>query len=168
MSGNAKSPAGGLKDLECKREPLPIGPRSHTWPKIKVKLPDGTNYQMVLFREGSNKDYVNHIIAMIRLIQQKELQSFVEKVFVVVSDIKDKTGPLRKKLNMSKSCEEKENLTQQIETAEKELEKATKLALMEIVKAYELFHVYFVGESRTQWDKVVQEMHMKDEVEGNQ
>ncbi len=33
---------------------------------------------------------------------------------------------------------------------------------MEIVKAYELFCNYFVGEARTQWGKVVSEMHMKD------
>ena len=33
--------------------------------KIKVKLPDGTNYQMVPFCAGSNEDYVNHVIAMI-------------------------------------------------------------------------------------------------------
>jgi hypothetical protein len=33
----------------------------------------------------------------------------MEKVFVDVSDIGDKIGPLRKKLNMSKSNEEKES-----------------------------------------------------------
>jgi hypothetical protein len=127
-----------------------------------VKLPDGSNYQMVPFRTGSNEDYVNHIIAMIQLIQQKELKSSVEKVFVVVSEIKDKIGPLRKKLIMSKSQEEKESLKKQIETAKKELEKAKKAALVEIVKAYELFHNYYVGKACTQWDKVVQEMYMKD------
>jgi hypothetical protein len=64
--------------------------------KIKVKLPARTNYQMVPFCAGSNEDYVNHIIAMIRLIQQKDLESSVEKVFVVVSDTEDKIGPLQK------------------------------------------------------------------------
>ena len=34
----------------------------------------------------------------------------MEKVFVAVSDIGDKIGPLQKKLNMSKSNEEKESL----------------------------------------------------------
>ncbi len=130
--------------------------------KIKVKPPDGTNYQMVPFRAESNEDYLNHIIAIIQLIQQKELESSVEKVFVVVSDIKGKIEPLRKKLNMSKSRKEKESLTQQIETAEKELENAKKSALTEIVKAYELFCIFFVGKARTQWDKVVEEIHMKD------
>ena len=32
--------------------------------KIKVKLPDGTNYQIVPFHMGINEDYVNLIIAM--------------------------------------------------------------------------------------------------------
>ena len=30
------------------------------------------------------------------------------------------------------------------------------------MKAYKLFSVYFFGKARTQWDKVVQEMHLKD------
>ena len=62
---------------------------------------------MVPFCAGSNEDYINHAIAMIQLIQQKELESSVEKVFTVVSGLKDKTGPLRRKLNMSKSREDK-------------------------------------------------------------
>jgi hypothetical protein len=101
--------------------------------KVKVKLSDGTNYQMAPFRAGSNEDYVNHIITMIRLIQQKNLESFVKKVFVVVSDIKDKIGPLQKKPNMSKSNEEKESLKKKIKTTKKDLEKAKKTALPEIV-----------------------------------
>jgi hypothetical protein len=37
--------------------------------EIKTRLPDGTNYQMVPFRSGTNKEYVNHLIAMIRLVE---------------------------------------------------------------------------------------------------
>ncbi len=121
MSGNTKSPAEGLKNLECKRGAIanrppipyvaPVDPyEKQENTKIKVKLPDGTNYQMAPFCARSNKEYVNHIPAMIRIIQRKELESSVEKVLGVVSDIKDKIGPLRKKLNMSKSQEEKESL----------------------------------------------------------
>ena len=117
---------------------------------------------MVPFCAGSNEDHVNHIIAMVQLIQQKELKSSVEKVLMVVSDIRDKIGPLRKKLNMAKSNQEKESLNRQVKTAEKNLDEAKKVALAEIVKAYKLFCVYFLGKARTQWDNVVQEMHMKD------
>ncbi len=81
---------------------------------------------------------------------------------MVVSDVEDKIVPLQKKHNMSKSNEKKENLKKKIETTEKDLEKTKKTAVTEIAKAYELFRVYFVGKACTQWDKVVQEMHMKD------
>jgi hypothetical protein len=173
MSGNAKGPAEGLKDSECEWgtianwPPIPYVAPLDPYEKqektnIKVKLPDGTNYQMVPFHLGSNKEYVNHVITMVRLIKQIELESFVDKAIGVVSDIKNKIGSLHKKLNMSKSQEGKESLKKQIETSKKKLEKAKKAALVEIVKAYELFCRYFVGKAHTQWDKVVQEMHRKD------
>jgi hypothetical protein len=55
MSGNAKSPAEGLKDLECERGtitnqppvpyPAPVDPyEKQEKTKIKVNLLDGTNY----------------------------------------------------------------------------------------------------------------------------
>ena len=153
--------AEGLKDLECEwgaianRPPIPylapVDPyKKQKKTKIKVNFPDGTNYQMVPFRAKSNKDYVNHIIAMIRLIQQKDLNNSKEKIFVVVSDIEAKIGFLYTNFNMSKSHEEKESLKRKIQTAKKDLEKAKKTALTEIVKAYELFCIYFVGKARTQ------------------
>jgi hypothetical protein len=86
----------------------------------------------------------------------------MSKTFGVISDIRDKIGPLYKKLNMAKFNQEKDDLNKQIETTKKDLEKAKKEALAEIVKAYELFCLYFVGEAHTQWDKDIQEMHTKD------
>ncbi len=173
MSGNAKSPAEGLKDLECKRgaittqPPIPYVAPVDLYEKpekteIKTKLPDGTNYQMVPFHSGTNEDYVNHIIAMIRLVEQKDFENSVEKAFAAVSGIKEKVGPLHKKLNMSKNPQEKDSLQKQINATEKLLKQAEKNALKEIVKAYELMRTYFVGKACTQWDKVVQGMHRKD------
>ncbi len=95
--------------------------------KIKVKLPDGTNYQMVPFRVGINEDYVNHIITLMQLIQQKELKSTVEKACEVVLDNRDKLGPLYKKLNMAKFNQEKDDLNKQIKTTKKDLEKTKKV-----------------------------------------
>ncbi len=74
---------------------------------------------------------------------------------MAASEIKEKVGPLYKKLNMSKDPQEKESLKKWIDTTEKDLEKAEKNALTEIVKAYELFRTYFIGKACTQWDKVV-------------
>ena len=88
------------------------------------------------------------------------MEENIEKAFGVVTDTRDKLGPLYKKLNMSKFNQEKEDLNKQIKTTEEDLLKAKRGALAEIVKAYELLCVYFVGKACTQWDKVVQEMRI--------
>jgi hypothetical protein len=65
MSASGKSPAEGLKDSECKRGNIanqppiryvaPVDPyKKQEKTEIKVKLPEGTNYQMVPFRTGIN------------------------------------------------------------------------------------------------------------------
>jgi hypothetical protein len=172
-SGSAKSPAEGLKDSECERgvittrPPIPYVAAVDPYEKaekteIKTRLPDGTIYQMVPFCSGTNEEYVNHLIAMIHLVEQKDLEKLVERTFTAVKELEDKIGPLQKKLNMSKSQHEKDNLQKLIDQAEKLLEQNKKNALKEIVKAYELIHTYFVSKARMQWDKVVQEMHQKD------
>jgi hypothetical protein len=127
MSANAKSPPEGLKDLEFKRGnivnwPLipyvqPVDPNGKQEKiEMKVKLPDGTNYQMAPLWAGSNEDYVTHIIAMKQLLEPKEIEEEdMKKAFGVVPDIRDnKLGPLYKKLNMSKFNTEKEELKKQI------------------------------------------------------
>ena len=77
--------------------------------------------RLVPFRSGTNKEYINHVIAMIRLVEQKDLKNSVEKAFVTVSEIKEKVGPIRKKINLSKSTQEKEGLNKILETTEKTL-----------------------------------------------
>ena len=66
---------------------------------------------------------------MIHLIEQKDLENSMEKVFVAASEIKEKVGPIYKKLNMSNDPQEKESLKKLINTTEKDLEKAEKKAL---------------------------------------
>ena len=80
-TGSAKSPAKGLKNSECERgvvtarPPIPYVAEVDPYKKpekteIKTKLADGTDYWMAPFRLGTNKDYICHIIAMIRLVEQ--------------------------------------------------------------------------------------------------
>ncbi len=137
MSGNTKSPAEGLKDSECERgaittrPPIPyVAPvdlyKKPKKTKIKMRLPDGKNYQMVPFHSGTNKDYVNHIIAMICIVEQKDFENSVEKAFAAVSGLEEKVGPLHKKLNMSKNPQEKDSLQKHIDATEKLLEQAEK------------------------------------------
>ncbi len=84
-SGSAKSPAEGLKNSECEqgvittRPPIPYVVEVDPYEKaektgIKSRLADGRDYRMVPFHLGTNEDYVSHLIAMIRLVGQLDLE----------------------------------------------------------------------------------------------
>jgi hypothetical protein len=84
MSTNLKSP-DMLKDAECKkgqlsqRPPIPYVPVVDVvTPKedrtvLKVKLPDDSHISVPIFSHGNNEEYIAHIVAVLRIIEQKGL-----------------------------------------------------------------------------------------------
>ena len=84
MSTSLKSP-DGLKDAECKkgqlshRPPIPYIPVVDiVTPKedpqvFKIKLPDASHLSMLIYSRGNNKEYLAHIVAVLRVIEQKGL-----------------------------------------------------------------------------------------------
>ena len=74
-----------LKDAECKkgqlsqRPPIPYLPVVDVvMPKedpavLKVKLPDDSHISVPIFSRGNNKEYIAHIVAVLRIIEQKGL-----------------------------------------------------------------------------------------------
>ncbi len=84
MNTTLKSPEG-LKDSECKKgqliswPPIPYVPSTdlvttkEAQESLKIKLPDGTIFNMSIFSQGKNKEYLAHIIAVLRLIRQNGL-----------------------------------------------------------------------------------------------
>ncbi len=83
MSTNLKSSPEGLRNTKCKkgtppvRLPIPYVPPPNLHEKreteqIKVKLPDGTKFQMPAYGIGNNKEYLVHVIAVLHLVKQKE------------------------------------------------------------------------------------------------
>ena len=97
----------GLNDSECKvgnivnwpliqyDQPVDLNEKQEKT-KIKIKLPDGTNYQMVSFQAGNNGDYTTHIIAINCLPVQKESEEDVAskaKAFGVVLEVKENSDP---------------------------------------------------------------------------
>jgi hypothetical protein len=94
-----KSLPEGLKDSECKkgmltiRPPIPYVPpidlhENRDTNKIKVKLPDGTNFQMSAFSQGNNKEYLVHIITVKHLLEQKETIQDIGKAFGTISEVR--------------------------------------------------------------------------------
>ncbi len=75
-----------LKDAKCKKRqlaqrlPIPYVPVVDVvTPKedpamLKVKLPDNSHISVPIFSHGNNKEYIAHIVAVLRIIKQKGLQ----------------------------------------------------------------------------------------------
>ncbi len=84
MSTNLKS-TDMLKDVECEKgqlaqlPPIPYVPVVDlVTPKedpavLKVKLPDNFHISVPIFSRGNNEEYIAHIVAVLRIIEQKGL-----------------------------------------------------------------------------------------------
>ncbi len=72
-----------LKDAECKKGQLAQRPPISYVPVVdvvtpkedpavlKVKLPDDSHISVPIFSHGNNKEYIAHIVAVLRIIEQK-------------------------------------------------------------------------------------------------
>jgi hypothetical protein len=84
MSTSLKSP-DRLKDAECEKEQLSHRPPIPYIPIVdvvtpkeepqlyKVKLPDTSHLSIPIYSRGNNKEYLAHLIAVLRIIEQKGL-----------------------------------------------------------------------------------------------
>ncbi len=103
MSTTLKSPSKGLKDSECKKgmltvwltvcslilyvPPINLHEKRDT-KQIKVNVLDGTNFQMSAFGQGNNEEYLLHVIAVKRLLEQKGTLQDVRNAFQVVVEVR--------------------------------------------------------------------------------
>jgi hypothetical protein len=82
MSTSLKSP-DGLKDAECEKGQLSHRPPILYIPVVdilmpkeepqvfKIKLPDTSHLIMPIYSRENNKEYLMHIVAVLRVIEQK-------------------------------------------------------------------------------------------------
>jgi hypothetical protein len=172
MKSNLKSLPEGLKNAKCKkgklfaRPPIPYVPpldlhKKQETQQIRVKIPEGTNFQMAAFGNGMNKEYLVHIIAVLCIIEQKGMEMDVRKAFQAFVEVRREMKPLFKFLD--DETEAKKQVQKQKLLKCKEILKAKmSVVVAEAQKAYEVFRCFFVGDLRTQWDKIVHKMHTKD------
>jgi hypothetical protein len=81
--------ANGLKSAECKKGKLsnrlpipyiPIATPKEDLQVYKVKLPDNSHINMHIYSCGNNKEYLTHIVAVLRIIKQRGLDSRCTKL----------------------------------------------------------------------------------------
>ncbi len=176
MSTSLKSP-DGLKDAECKK-----GQLSH-WPPIpyvpvidivtpkeeprvfKIKLPDVSHLSMPIYSRGNNEEYLAHIVAVLRVIEQKGLP---KKCRVLAKAVARRSKALK---NLQEAAESRDTISTsvdvtackvEIEQTNQMLQEAQKAHNKAISESYKQLRNLLSSNAQSQWDCVCCKMHERD------
>jgi hypothetical protein len=129
--------------------------------QIKVELPDGTKFQMPTFCSGNNEEYLVHVIAVLRLVEQKGTAAEVQEAFAALVAVRKEISPF---FNFPEddTVATKEARKKKLNKLNESLKAKKTIAVELAQKAYEMFHCFVVVEAQTQWDKIVNKMHTKN------
>ncbi len=58
-----------------------------------MELLDGTKFQMPTYSSGNNKEYLLHIIAVLRLVEQKGTAAEVKEAFTALVKVRKEMSP---------------------------------------------------------------------------
>jgi hypothetical protein len=125
MSTNLKSLPEGLSNTKCEnctppvRLPIPYVPppdlhEKREMEQIKIKLPNGTKFQMSTYGTGNNEEYLVHVIAVMHLIKQKGTAAESKEAFAALVEVRKEMSPLFNipdNKTTSKKQEQKTSLT---------------------------------------------------------
>jgi hypothetical protein len=173
MSSSLKSLPEGLKNAECEkgtppiRPPIPYVPPTNQHEKretkqIKVELLDRTKFQMPTYGSGNNEEYyLLHIIAILRLVEQKGTAAEVKEAFAALVKVRKEMSPFFN-FPEDKNPAKKEARKKKLANLNKSLKAKKSFAVNQAQKAYKLFRCFIISEARTQWDRIVNAMHTKN------
>jgi hypothetical protein len=176
MSAALKSP-DGFKDAECKkgqlshRPPIPCVPVVDiVTPKedpqvFKIKLPNASHLNMPIYSCRNNEEYLAHIVAVLRVIEQKGLP---KKCWVLAKAVVRRSEALK---NVQAAAESGDTVSTsvdvtarkvEIEQTTQMLQEAQKAHNKAITKSYEQLRNLLSGDAQSQWDCICREMHERD------
>ncbi len=130
-----------------------------------MKLPSGTVFNMSIFSQGNTKEYFGHVIAVLRLINQKGLNVQCRKLAKAVDKL---AGTLK---NLLKAAGSKTTISSdddvdacklEIEQTQQMLQKAQEACNKAIPMTYKLLRNLLYGDAQTQLDHVCGEIHKRD------
>jgi hypothetical protein len=176
MSTNLKS-TDMSKDAKCKKgqlsqwPPIPYVPVVDVvTPKedpavLKVKLPNDSHISVPIFSRGNNEEYIAHIVAVLRIVEQKGL---LKKCRVYPKAVAKQQAALKNLQEASESqdtvltsfditaCKvEIEQTTQMLQESQRAHDKA-------IAESYKQLRNLLSGDAQSQWDCVCRKMHEND------
>jgi hypothetical protein len=176
MSTNLKSP-NMLKDAECKKGQLSQRPPNPYVPVVdvvmpkeepqvlKVKLPDNSHISVPIFHHGNNEEYLAHVVAVLRIIEQKGLpkkcrvlaKAVVKRSEVLKSlhEAADSRDTVSMSIDITARKVEIEQTSSMLQEAQKAHDKA-------VTESYEQLRNLLFSDAQSQWDHVCREMHERD------
>jgi hypothetical protein len=167
----------GLKDFECEkgqlssRPPVPYVPlrdlitTKEAPESLKIKLPDGSVFNMSIYSCGIIKEYLAHVITVLHLIRQKGLNPQCRKLGKAVVKL---SGTLKNPLKddgskttvlLDVDVESRKVETEQTQQILQETQKTQDEA---IAKTYKLLRNLLTGDVQTRLDHVCRKMHEHD------
>jgi hypothetical protein len=177
MSVTNKVPEG-LKDSECKKgnlgacPPIPYVPPTDLLQAkensdvIKLKLQDGTIISMTIFAKGNPKEYLQHVIAVLCLINRKGLDTKCREASKELVKTSEVLEALKRKPNGPEGTTVSENNQEALEEELKQTQEMCKLAKKEhddaVALVYEFLRNLLGGDPQAQWDRICRKMHECD------
>ncbi len=166
-----------LKDADCEKGQLPQRPPIPYVPVVdvvtpkedpavlKVKLPDDSHISVPIFSRGNNEEYIAHIVAVLRIIEQKGLQKkcrvyakAVAKRQAASKNLQEASEPqdtVLTSVDITACKVEIEQTTQMLQESQRAHDKA-------IAELYEQLRNLLSGDAQSQWDCVCRKMHEND------
>jgi hypothetical protein len=126
-----------------------------------VELPDRTKFQIPTYGSGNNKEYLVHVIAVLRLVEQKGTTAEVNKAFAALVKVR-KEMSLFFNFPGDKTPAKKEARKKKLVDLNKSLKAKKSFMVDQAQKAYKLFCCFVVGKAQTQRDRIVNKMHTKN------
>ncbi len=126
-----------------------------------MELPDTTKFQMPTYGSGNNKEYLAHVIAVLRRIEQIGTAAEVKEAFAALVKVRKKMSPFFN-FPEDKTPAKKEARKKKLANLNKSLKAKKSFVVNQAQKAYKLFRCFIVGKARSQWDRIMNEMHTKN------
>ncbi len=172
MSSSLKSPPEGLKNAGCKKGIPPVRPpilyvpptdlhEKQETEQIKVELSDGTKFQMPTYGSGNNKEYLVHVIAILRLTEQKGTAAEVKEALAALVKVRKEMSPFFN-FPEDETPTKKEARKKTLANLNESLKAKKSFAVNQAQKAYKLFRCFVNGKAQMQWDRIVNKMHTKN------
>jgi hypothetical protein len=157
----------GMKDSECKKGQLSSPPPITYVPladlvttkessdNLKVKLEDGTVFNMTIFSQGNTEEYLAHVIALLHLINQKGINVHCRRLAKSVDKLAGTQANLQKSIGPSglNSKQELEAFKVEVIHVQETLKEAWKAHNETTAKMYKfLRNLVLSSNPQTHWD----------------